>query len=59
MDTIGFVFGVSGLSFGLIGFVFAMSAVNNASSAGSRIDALERRLSEAGVISPDVPSDHS
>lgn len=50
MDTIGFVFGISGLSFGLLGFVFGISATSSAAAAASKVDALEQRLCEAGIL---------
>ena len=53
MDTMGFIFGTTGLSFGLIGFVFGISASNSAASAADKIEKLEQRLDEAGVLDRD------
>lgn len=50
MDTIGFVFGMSGLSFGLMGFVFGIAATNSAKSANDKIDDLKQQLNDAGVL---------
>lgn len=50
MDTIGFVFGISGMSMGLLGFIFGINASNAATSASSRIDRLEKRLGDAGLL---------
>lgn len=53
MDSIGFVFGITGMSMGMLGFVFGINASNAATSASSRIDQLEKRLGEAGVLNND------
>ncbi len=53
MDTMGFVFGMTGLSFGMLGFVFGIAATNNANSAIGKIDKLEQRLSDAGILERD------
>jgi hypothetical protein len=50
MATMGFIFGMSGLSFGVLGFIFGIAATNNAKSANDKIDELEQRLSNAGVF---------
>ena len=57
MDTIGFVFGVSGMSFGLLGFIFGINGSNQASSASERMDQLEKRLHDAGLWSADENDD--
>ncbi len=41
--------GVVGFTFGLIGFIFAMSAL-------SKISKLEKQLKETGVLGPDYKS---
>ncbi|MEM8671994.1 MAG: hypothetical protein AAGG48_31035 [Planctomycetota bacterium] len=46
----GFIFGMSGFSFGMMGFVFAMSASNNATAAADKVERLEKRLSDAGIL---------
>lgn len=43
METMGFVFGMSGLSFGLIGFIYGINAMN-------KISALEKKLREKGIL---------
>ena len=43
METMGFVFGMSGLSFGLIAFVFALNAMG-------KVDKLEKKLKEKGIL---------
>ncbi|MEM1224737.1 MAG: hypothetical protein AAGJ40_03520 [Planctomycetota bacterium] len=39
-----------GLTFGLIGFTFGISASNAVASAIARVDDLEERLDEAGLL---------
>ncbi|MEM8913889.1 MAG: hypothetical protein AAGC97_19185 [Planctomycetota bacterium] len=50
MESIGFVFGITGLSFGLLGFVFGISASNAAALATGKLSELEERLVKAGVL---------
>ena len=59
MDTMGFIFGMTGMSFGLLGFIFGINGSNSATSASDRIDQLERRLSEAGLFDGDGEGDAS
>ena len=54
MDTMGFVFGISGYSFGMLGFIFGIAATNSASSALGKVERLEERLIEADVLEADV-----
>ena len=46
MDTLGFVFGMSGLSFGLLGFVFGITANNTTAELAKRMEQLEERLDQ-------------
>ncbi len=50
MDTMGFIFGMFGFSLGTLGFIFGITATNNAKSAIDKINRLEQRLSDAGVL---------
>ena len=50
MDTIGFVFGVTVMSMGLLGFIFGINASTAATSASARVDQLEKRLGDAGLL---------
>ena len=50
MDAIGFVFGVSGMSMGLLGFIFGINASNAATSISARINQPEKRLGDAGLL---------
>jgi len=43
METMGFVLGTSGFSFGMMGFVFAINAVG-------KVDKLEEKLKERGIL---------
>ncbi len=43
METMGFIFGMSGFSFGLLGFVFAINAAG-------KVDKLEKKLQERGLL---------
>ena len=49
----GFIFGMTGLSFGLLGFIFGISASNSATAAASKIDKLEQRLTDVGILNRD------
>ena len=53
MDTMGFIFGVTGMSFGLLGFIFGINGSNSAASASARLDQLEKRLGDAGLLDGD------
>jgi len=43
METVGFIFGMSGLSFGIMGFIFGLNAMNQVSSLG-------KKLKEKGIL---------
>lgn len=43
-----------GLVFGLMGFIFGMTAMSNVNSAASRIDELEQRLKQAGILEDEI-----
>ncbi len=49
METIGFIFGMSGMSFGIMGFIFALSAL-------AKISKLEKQLTETGVLDKEYKS---
>jgi hypothetical protein len=53
----GFIFGISGLSFGMLGFIFGISASNSATSAASKVNKLEQRLSDAGILDREHPTE--
>lgn len=46
MAYIGTVFGIMGMSFGILGII-----------AYSRVDKLEKRLKELGILAPDYSSE--
>ncbi len=50
MDTVGFVFG-------MMGFIFGMAAMSIAISASGKIDKLEQRLNEAGILNKENATD--
>lgn len=49
MENLGFIFGITGMSMGVIGFVFGVISM-------SKIDKLEKKLKELNVISQDFKS---
>ncbi|ATC95125.1 hypothetical protein [Pseudoalteromonas tunicata] len=49
MENLGFVFGIIGMSMGVIGFVFGIISM-------SKIDKLEKRLKELDVLNHDFKS---
>ncbi|MGS2720253.1 hypothetical protein [Paraglaciecola aestuariivivens] len=49
MENLGFVFGVTGMSMGIIGFIFGIISI-------SKIDKLEKRLKELDVLNHDFKS---
>ena len=49
MESFGFVFGITGMSMGVIGFVFGIISM-------SKIDKLEKRLKELDVLNHDFKS---
>ena len=57
METIGFVFGMTGMSFGLMGFIFGINASGSAEAATGKIERLEARLVEAGVVEREKDPD--
>lgn len=46
MDSLGFVFGI-------MGFIFSLSALTNASAAANKISKLEQRLIDAGLLTEE------
>ena len=49
MDVLGFVFGMSGFAFAIIGMTCGVNA-------SSKVDKLEAKLSDAGLLAKDVES---
>ena len=49
MENLGFVFGIIGMSMGVIGFVFGIISM-------SKIDKLEKKLKELDVLNHDFKS---
>ena len=49
MENLGFIFGITGMSMGVIGFVFGVISM-------SKIDKLEKKLKELNIISQDFKS---
>ena len=49
MENLGFVFGIIGMSMGIIGFVFGIISM-------SKVDKLEKRLKELDVLNQDSKS---
>ncbi|MDP5214984.1 hypothetical protein ORJ66_18180 [Pseudoalteromonas tunicata] len=49
MENLGFVFGIIGMSMGVIGFVFGIISM-------SKIDKLEKRIKELDVLNHDFKS---
>ncbi len=45
------------LPFGMLGFIFGMIAFSYATSATARVDRLEQRLIEAGMLEKESPTD--
>lgn len=49
MENLGFVFGIMGMSMGVIGFVFGIISM-------SKIDKLEKKLKKLDVLNQDFKS---
>jgi hypothetical protein len=49
MENMGFIFGIIGMSMGVIGFIFGVISI-------SKIDKLEKKLKELNVINHDFKS---
>lgn len=49
MENVGFVFGIMGMSIGVIGFVFGIVSL-------AKIDKLEKRLKELNFLNQDFKS---
>ncbi|WP_290612248.1 hypothetical protein [Arsukibacterium sp. UBA3155] len=49
MDSLGFIFGIIGMSMGITGLVFGITAL-------ARVDKLEKRLKELDVLNQDFKS---
>ncbi len=50
MEVVGFVFGMSGFTFAIVGMSYGINAL-------SKVNALEERLEKAGILSADANSD--
>ena len=57
MDTMGFIFGMSGMTFGLMGFISGINASHAITSASARIERLEKRLEGAGIADNEDETD--
>jgi hypothetical protein len=49
MDSLGFIFGMMGMSMGVMGFIFSLVAMG-------KIDKLEKQLIELNVLNQDFKS---
>jgi hypothetical protein len=49
MENMGFIFGIIGMSMGVIGFIFGVISI-------AKIDKLEKKLKELNVINHDFKS---
>ena len=49
MENLGFIFGITGMSMGVIGFIFGAISI-------SKIDKLEKKLKELEVLDQDFKS---
>ena len=49
MENLGFIFGIMGMSMGVMGFIFGVISM-------SKIDKLEKRLKELDVLDEDFKS---
>jgi hypothetical protein len=53
----GFIFGMSGMTFGLMGFISGINASHAITSASARIERLEKRLEGAGIADNEDETD--
>ena len=49
MENLGFIFGIMGMSMGVMGFIFGVISM-------SKIDKLEKKLKELAVLTEDFTS---
>lgn len=49
MENLGFIFGIMGMSMGVMGFIFGVTSM-------SKIDKLEKRLKELNILNEDFKS---
>ena len=49
MENLGFIFGIMGMSMGVLGFIFGVISM-------TKIDKLEKRLKELDVLNQDFKS---
>ena len=52
MEVLGFILGMTGMSFGLVGMVSAMSAME-------KVNAMEEQLASAGMVSESAKTKSS
>jgi hypothetical protein len=54
VEAMGYIFGMFGFTFGLIAFISASNAASSAAEASGKIERLETRLYDAGLLNRET-----